>query len=119
VKEIYILEDDKDIGFILKYILFEEGYDVSVYETLSEIRCALQSHLPNLLLMDVRLPDGNGMDLCAELKQQKKLLLPVIMMSAHWDLKKGGNCGADEFIAKPFDLDQMVSKVSGYLGGPC
>lgn len=114
-KEIFILEDDKDIGFILNHILFEEGYRVQVYETLSAIRNALHMGFPDLLLMDVRLPDGNGMDLCAEIKEQKIAEVPVIMMSAHWDINREGGCAADEYISKPFDLDHLVTTIGAYL----
>lgn len=115
-KEIYILEDDESIGFILNHILFEEGYKVKVYETISEFKKALVSGRPDLLLMDVRLPDGNGMELCAELYLSKSFTLPVIMMSADWHLRNNKDgCPANEYIAKPFDVDQVVSTVSAYL----
>lgn len=114
-KEIFVLEDDKDIGFILNHILFEEGYRVSVYERLSDIREGLHDHMPDLLLMDVRLPDGNGMELCAELKSSEKDSPPILMMSADWDAHNRGICAADEFIAKPFDLDVVLVKVASYL----
>lgn len=114
-KEIFILEDDKHIGFILNHILLEEGYHVKVYETVSAFRHALLSGRPDLLLMDVRLPDGNGMELCAELKSTEAFSLPVLMMSADWHLHNRDLCPADDYIAKPFDVDQLVSKVSAYL----
>lgn len=114
-KEIYVLEDDKDIGFILNYILFDEGYQVKVYETISAFKNALHRGSPDLLLMDVRLPDGNGMELCAELKDNLTFDVPVLMMSADWHVNHKDMCGANDFIAKPFDIDLMVSKIGGYL----
>jgi len=114
-KEIFILEDDKDISYILNYVLFEQGYRVRVYGTVSDLRQALRSGPPDLLLMDVRLPDGNGMDLCQELKQQAKFSPPILMMSADWHLDRADGCPADEYIAKPFDLDVVLSKVDCYL----
>lgn len=114
-KEIFILEDDKDIGFILNHVLFEQGYKVSVYENLSDIRQGLDDHLPDLLLMDVRLPDGNGLDLCAELKSAEGDNLPILMMSADLDVHLNSVCVADEFIAKPFDLDVILGKIEFHL----
>lgn len=114
-KEIFILEDDKDIGFILNHILFEQGYQVCLYEKISDIRQGLDDHLPDLLLMDVRLPDGNGLDLCAELKTVEGNSPPVLMMSADWDAHNKSICGADEFISKPFDLDMILGKIEFYL----
>lgn len=114
-KEIFILEDDKDIGFILNHILFEEGYRVTVYERLSDIRQALDAGLPDLLLMDVRLPDGNGMELCAELKSAEQMSPPILMMSADWEVHNKAACVADEFIPKPFNLDEVLVKIERHL----
>lgn len=114
-KEIFILEDDKDIGFILNYVLFDEGYRVKVYESVRAFKDALDNGSPDLLLMDVRLPDGNGMELCAELKGNALYNVPVLMMSADWHMNHKEMCGADEFIAKPFDIEVVVNKIDGYL----
>ncbi|MHA4896283.1 response regulator transcription factor [Pedobacter sp. PWIIR3] len=115
-KEIYVLEDDKDIGFILNYVLFDRGYRVKVYETVSSFKEALQVAMPDMLLMDVRLPDGNGIDLCAELKATSEFKLPILMMSADWHMHDRSLCLANEFIAKPFDIDQVLGKIGSYLG---
>jgi DNA-binding response OmpR family regulator len=114
-KEIFILEDDKHIGFILNHILFEEGYRVKVYDTISSFRAALGFGSPDLLLMDVRLPDGNGMELCAELKTMETFRIPILMMSADWHLNNKDQCRADGYIVKPFDVEQVVSKVAAYF----
>lgn len=114
-KEIFILEDDKDIGFMLSHVLLEEGYIVRVFETIIDFRKALNERLPDLLLMDVRLPDGNGMDLCAELKQSEGFNVPVLMMSADWHTHNTAVCQAEHYIAKPFELDDVVSMVDGFL----
>ncbi|MEJ2880960.1 response regulator transcription factor [Pedobacter sp. GR22-6] len=115
VKEIFVLEDDRDIGFILNHILFDEGYQVSVYESISAFKYALRLGTPDLLLMDVRLPDGNGMELCEELKADSAFSLPVLMMSADWHLHNQGQCKANEYISKPFDIDLILNKIGSYL----
>ncbi|MBT2560817.1 response regulator transcription factor [Pedobacter sp. ISL-68] len=114
-KEIYILEDDKDIGFILNHLLLDEGYQVYVFETVTEFRKALVTGRPDLLLMDVRLPDGNGLELCAEIKSAQKHDIPVLMMSADWPMHDHKACQADAYIAKPFDIGQVVSKIGEYF----
>jgi DNA-binding response OmpR family regulator len=114
-KEIFVLEDDKDIGFILNLVLFDQGYEVKVYESINTFKDALHVGLPDLLLMDVRLPDGNGMELCAELKASANFDVPVLMMSADWHVNHKDMCGANEFIAKPFDIDVVVAKINRYL----
>lgn len=111
---IYILEDDRNIGFILDHILTDEGYQVSVYETISAFREALVN-MPDLLLMDVRLPDGNGMNLCEELKGPQGISIPVLMMSADWHRHGIEDCLADAHIAKPFEIDDIVKLIARHL----
>lgn len=110
-KTIYILEDDLDIGFILKEVLLQEGYLVEVFERVSEIRAALAEGFPGLLLMDVRLPDGNGLLLCAELKSDPAFVTPVLLMSADWHNHDKRTCEADAYIAKPFDIFKLTDTV--------
>lgn len=117
-KEIFILEDDKNIGFILNHVLHEAGYLVNVYETIADFRAALVDSVPDLLLMDVRLPDGNGMELCAELRLSEVFQMPVIMMSADLQMHDRTGCGADAYIPKPFDVDDIVAKIGEYLKQP-
>ncbi|MHA4895219.1 response regulator transcription factor [Pedobacter sp. PWIIR3] len=114
-KEIFILEDDRDIGFILTEVLLEEGYRVRLFETLASIRLALVSGMPDLLLMDVRLPDGSGMDLCRELKDGQTFKSPILMMSADWHVRNH-DCPAEGYIAKPFNLDVLIQKIGSTLG---
>ncbi|MES2456297.1 MAG: response regulator [Bacteroidota bacterium] len=66
---IWILEDDADIGFVLEYFLNEEGFETKLFPSAVGFRQAVGLGLPDLFLMDVMLPDGNGVDLCSELKQ--------------------------------------------------
>jgi DNA-binding response OmpR family regulator len=114
-KEIFVLEDDRDIGFILDHVLLDQGYRVRLYDTVKAFKDALKIGSPDLLLMDVRLPDGNGMELCAELKANSNFDVPVLMMSADWHLHNQDMCGANEFIAKPFDIEMVVNKIGAYL----
>lgn len=113
-KEIFILEDDRDIGFILTEVLAEEGYRVRLFETLAGIKSALGSGTPDLLLMDVRLPDGNGMDLCRELKAQQTFRPPILMMSADWHVHNR-DCPAEGYLPKPFNLDALIQKIDSIL----
>ena len=113
-KEIFILEDDRDIGFILTAILAEEGYQLRLFDTLAGIKSALASGTPDLLIMDVRLPDGNGMDFCRELNSQERFSVPILMMSADWHVHNR-DCPAEGYLAKPFNLDALIEKIAGIL----
>ena len=103
--------------YIIAYILSELGYEVKVSETISDFRQQLSSYLPELFLIDVMLPDGNGLDLSAELKQDPKTAaLPIIIMSAHATVAHVlHKACADDFISKPFDLDDLVLLVKKHL----
>lgn len=106
MKEIFIVEDNQDIGYILEYFLLDEGFAVSVFHTVANFRRALNSHLPDLFLLDVVLPDGDGLNLCDEIKERNRTgHLPVLVMSANTRAEKlSSNSYADGFIKKPFHL---------------
>jgi len=110
-KEITILEDDSDIREICTYFFTNEGFKVNSYATIEDFYAAHTK--PNLFLLDVRLPDGNGLDVCRTLKNdQQNKGIPIIMMSAHMDIDvMMERAGAEHFISKPFDLDQLLAKV--------
>lgn len=114
---LWILEDDSDIGFVLEMFFQGEGFETSLFATAKSFRLALETALPDVFLMDVRLPDGNGVDLCAELKSDvKSKHIPVLMMSAHARIEQINSCGFNGFISKPFELNQILELVKSQLG---
>ncbi len=116
-KSIYIVEDNKDIGFILQYFLNEEGFDVELFETVASFNSRLLIKVPDLFLLDVMLPDGDGLEVCSEIKHREILKeKPVLIMSAHLpsDFVKKQSC-ADCFVAKPFDLFVILNRVNELL----
>lgn len=113
---IYIVEDDIDISYILDYYLREEGFNVSVFGTVKEFRKAVKSSVPDLFLLDVMLPDGDGISVCNQVKSDPNTAsLPVIMMSAHVTDKYNIGCPAEEFIPKPFDLEKLLKRINYHL----
>jgi DNA-binding response OmpR family regulator len=114
--KIYIVEDDKDISFILDYFLREEGFNVSVFGTVSDFKNAVKTAVPDLFLLDVMLPDGDGITVCNQVKADPKTsYLPVIMMSAHVTDQSNIGCPAEEFIPKPFDLERLLMRINYHL----
>src|SRR5690606_31020318 len=104
------------------------------FATAGNFRRAKTAVRPDLYILDIMLPDGNGIDLCRELKaEQSTQQTPIIMMSAHFD-KAEGQCDDQDFIAKTFDIDHFLSRITqqinlspalpsgisfrSYLGGP-
>lgn len=111
-----ILEDNEDIGFVLEYFLNEEGFRTVLYPSANAFRSFAFSEPPELFLMDVMLPDGDGAELCRELKGDSRFSdIPVVLMSAHAGLDASRLAGADEFIGKPFDLDFLLVRIRRLL----
>lgn len=117
MKQIYILEDNKDIGYILDLLLVNEGYAVEVFENVEAIKAKIDERLPDLFLLDIMLPDGNGLALCQEIKEDlSKQHIPVVMMSANMDPKLvAPEVKTDGFIAKPFDLNDVADRLTNLL----
>jgi two-component system OmpR family response regulator len=112
-EHVLIVEDEPDIAFMLR-LVFEEGYLVTLAGDLAQARAAL-SHaaLPDLILLDVMLPDGNGLEFCREVKDSQPLI-PVVVMTAyarHGLVTEADAraCGADGFVPKPFDVDALLA----------
>lgn len=115
--DIYIIEDNEDIGYVLTYFLKDEGYNVSLFPTVADFNMAFAHSTPDLFLVDVMLPDGNGINVCTTIKQDARTVeIPVILMSAHAPAEiLSKECCASEFISKPFDLNILLSRVREYL----
>ncbi len=116
-KSIHLLEDDEDIRFIVEYVLIEEGYEVESFSTALEFNNNLQNQIPDLVILDVMLPDGNGIEICRTLKTAPKTAaIPIIIMSAHAAEKSVlEEACADDFISKPFDLNHFIRHVKTQL----
>lgn len=112
-KKISILEDDQGIREIVELIFLQEDYEVTGFANVNDFMSRKSGSLPDLFLLDVMLPDGNGLNVCEMLKSEEETSkIPVLMMSAHADLITMKNqCKADGFIAKPFDIDHLIDIV--------
>jgi DNA-binding response OmpR family regulator len=110
---ILVIDDDPDIGIMIKMMLEYKGYSVSVAVRADQAEEMLEDESFDLLIMDMLLSGTNGIDLCSDLKKNGKTAhLPVIMISAHPNAKEICiQAGADEFISKPFDMQEILSKI--------
>ena len=115
-KRIIILEDEKDILEVIQFILEEEGYDVIAFNHFEPLEEIIEFQ-PNLVLLDVRLSDGYGHLLCSQLKANPTTsYLPVILVSGATNLEKiAKDYGADNFLEKPFGMDELVKMVKHYI----
>jgi len=113
---IFVVEDNTDIGFILHYYLSEEGFEVKLFPTAAAFIDTFKVETPDIVLMDVMLPDGNGLELCERIKHDPRTAdLPVLIMSAHASIANNMDCPAEEFIPKPFDLEFLLTKIKRHL----
>nr|WP_068889410.1 response regulator [Pedobacter panaciterrae] len=119
-KLIHVVEDDEDIRFIVEYVLIEAGYEVVTSGTSKEFYKKIAVQHPELILLDVMLPDGNGIDICRSLKTDDKTShISIIIMSAHAAERAVlEEACANGFISKPFDLDDMLNAVKKVLNDP-
>lgn len=113
-KRICVLEDTEEILEIIKIVLEEEQYEVFGFGTVSEFTGNLNHISPDLCLLDVMLPDGNGLDVCRDIKSAENTKhIPIIIMTANSQIEKMKNeCSADDFLAKPFDINVLTDKIS-------
>jgi DNA-binding response OmpR family regulator len=115
-KCVFVLEDDNDLRELFTILLEEERYHVKSYPNAHTFKQSLNHEHPDLVIMDVKLPDGNGMEICHELKAaQTTAHIPIIMVSAHHDFNLDKEkCEAEAFVAKPFDINDLMKKVNQY-----
>lgn len=113
MKKILIIEDDKDIGFMLSYYLNKEGFSVELCNTGNAGLAAISEFIPNLLILDLMLPDIDGLSICEECSRKYKL--PIIMLTAKssmTDKLQGLSLGADDYITKPFDIREVILRIN-------
>jgi len=112
--QIWVVEDDEAIRFVLQRALRRSGYEVQCFDSVSAVSKALESARPQVILTDIRLPDADGLTVL-DLLQRLSLDIPVIAMTAYSDLDQAVNAfqkGVFDYLPKPFDLDQVLSVVA-------
>ena len=116
---IYIVEDDCNIREIETIALRNSGYQVQAFETAREFYRKLDERVPDLILLDVMLPDESGYDIVKKIRQMPTAKrVPVIMVTAKTseiDMIKGLDDGADDYIRKPFSIMELISRVKAML----
>ena len=116
-KRVFLLEDDKNIGELVTCALEMSNIETECYPTVAEFWDAVEKDPPALALLDIMLPDGNGLDVLARLKQ-KYPTMGVILLSAlgqETDKVRGLNLGADDYVAKPFGVLELAARVNALL----
>ena len=117
--KILIIEDEPDIRKTLEYNISREGYKVVCASSLSKGKEHINSSDFSLILLDLMLPDGSGLDLCREIKSDKdKSSIPIIILTAkddEVDKVVGFELGADDYVTKPFSVRELILRIKAVL----
>lgn len=114
---VLLVEDDATLGMTLEVTLSANGHEVHWCPTLACAGKAASERDSDLVILDLGLPDGDGMDFCRDLRQRGKIV-PVLMLTARGTLGarvEGLLSGADDYVAKPFELPELLARVEAML----
>ena len=116
---VYILEDDDNIRKLINYSLKSQGFEVQDFALPSAFWSVLQTKNPDLLLLDIMLPEEDGISILKKLRSNPKTsTIPVIMLTAkdsEYDVVTGLDSGADDYVTKPFGMMALVSRIKAVL----
>ena len=116
MKHIFFVEDDLSLISGLSFAIKKQGYEVDIVRTVAEAQNVWQEGKYDLVILDVSLPDGNGYDLCCEIRKTSKI--PIIFLTAadeETDIIMGLDIGGDDYITKPFKLAVLLSRINALL----
>jgi DNA-binding response OmpR family regulator len=120
-KKVMVVDDEPDIAKALKIVFEFKGYEVMIAGDSEQcLKLLDEGFFPELIMLDVMLPGMNGYDLCRKLKNDEKYKkIKIIIVSAKsqdFDIKEGMRCGADDYVIKPFDNDDVLTRSHMSLG---
>lgn len=116
---IYLVEDDDNIRKLVSYALCKEGFNIKEFSSPLEFWDEIEDNAPKLILLDIMLPDEDGLSVLKKLREKSKTRdIPVIMLTAkgsEFDKVTGLDMGADDYIAKPFGMTELISRIRAVL----
>jgi DNA-binding response OmpR family regulator len=114
---ILLVEDNDAVALGLIYGLEQQGFLMTRADTVAAARRLALTYQFDLIILDIRLPDGSGFDLCRELRQSGQRL-PILMLTARDDISDkviGLEMGADDYVTKPFELQELVARIRALI----
>ena len=116
MKNILLIEDEDNLNRGISLKLQKEGYTVFSAATVAEGLSLFQANTIDLVICDIGLPDGSGLDLCASIRQKSDVLfLFLTALDTEVDMITGYEMGADDYVTKPFSMSVLISKISAML----
>ncbi|WP_238882066.1 response regulator transcription factor [Clostridium sp. YIM B02551] len=116
MSKLLLVEDDESLAIGIEFTLKDEGYEVLRASTLKQANESFEAEEIDLIILDVNLPDGNGYDLCREIR--KKSDVPIMFLTAldeEVNIVLGLEIGGDDYITKPFRVRELLSRVKALL----
>ena len=117
--KILIVDDELAIREMLRFSLTRNGYEVMEAANAQQAKQAIKKNYPDLILLDIMLPDQSGIDLARELRNKPETIkIPIIMLTAkstEQDKINGLNIGADDYITKPFSPAELIARINSLL----
>lgn len=115
-KTIYIIDDDQILLESMQILLQDEGYNVITSIDSITLNENMKKQLPDLILLDLRLPGEDGETIAKRLKKNSKTsAIPIIMVSANHNAEKIASQAKIDFLSKPFDIDVLLSRIRAYF----
>ena len=119
MQDIFCVEDDADIKELIEYTLSSSGFRVTGFDSAAAFWEGMKTKTPSLVLLDIMLPDEDGMQILKKLKASGKTAsIPTIMLTAksgQIDKIKALDGGADDYVTKPFDIPELISRINAVL----
>jgi len=116
---VLLVEDAPEFAQLATNVLTDAGYRVRTVSTLAAALTAMSSSMPDLVVLDLGLPDGDGLDLCRSIREHSNAYVIVVSgRSGEVDKLKGFRLGADDFLVKPFSGRELVARVEALLRRP-
>lgn len=117
MKRILVVDDVADNVSLLQAMLTEEGYEVDSAESGKSALARIEESPPDLVLMDVRMPGMDGYEVTRRVRQNKTLpFMPILLITADSaDAPRGLDLGANDFIRKPIDYDELMARIKAFL----
>ena len=119
LKKVLVVDDDPYILMSLEFLMKKNGYDVMVARNGTEALALVDMQLPNIVLLDIMMPDVDGYEICKHIKKSAKLKhTKVVFMSAktkETDIQKGYDLGAALYIIKPFSTRELAKQINALM----